>query len=233
GPFSAYTDYVSPRIALATLLAALEHRRHTGEGQHIDLAQGEAALHFLAPLLLDVQLNKRRPERVGNDDLQRAPHGVYAADQTDHWVAVVCETDDEWRRLARTIGRADLAVLRTEERIARRQELDAAIEAWTSSRSDTTAQDELQALGIPAHAVQNSPECHHDPQLRAVGHFAVTQHAEYGPVELEGPRYRLSATPGAVGAAPTLGQHLLPVLRDILGYSDDRIAELVAAGALE
>jgi crotonobetainyl-CoA:carnitine CoA-transferase CaiB-like acyl-CoA transferase len=156
GPFSAYTDYVSPRIARAALLAALEHRRRTGEGQHVDLAQGEAALHFLAPLLLDVQLNGRVPERVGNDDLQHAPHGVYPADQDDRWVAIACETDDQWRRLARAIGRTDLAA-----------------------------------------------------------------------------RFRLSATPGAVGAAPTLGQHLLPVLRDILGYSDDRIAELVAAGALE
>jgi benzylsuccinate CoA-transferase BbsF subunit len=87
--------------------------------------------------------------------------------------------------------------------------------------------------GLRRAAVRNSPECHDDAQLRALGHFAATQHVEYGRVELEGPRYHLSATPGAVGAAPTLGQHLVPVLRDILGYSDDRIAELVAAGAPE
>ena len=59
GPFGAYTDYISPRLALATLLAALDHRRRTGEGQFIDVSQAEAALHFLTPALLDAQVNQR------------------------------------------------------------------------------------------------------------------------------------------------------------------------------
>jgi benzylsuccinate CoA-transferase BbsF subunit len=53
GPFSAYTDYVSPRFIAAAILAALDHRRRTGEGQYVDLSQAEASLHFLAPAILD------------------------------------------------------------------------------------------------------------------------------------------------------------------------------------
>ncbi len=233
GPFSAYTDYVSPRIALATLLAALDHRRRTGEGQYIDLAQAEASMQFLAPVLLDLELNDRLPQLQGNDDLHMAPHGVYATAGDDRWIALACETDAQWRSLAATIGRPELADLSTQERLARRRELDRAVASWTGPRSEFALQDELQALGIPAHAVQNSPECRADPQLQALGHFVSTDHAEFGPVEVEGPRYRLSATPGRVGPAPTLGQHLLPVLREILGYDEDRITELVVAGALE
>jgi crotonobetainyl-CoA:carnitine CoA-transferase CaiB-like acyl-CoA transferase len=233
GPFSAYTDYVSPRLALATLLAAFDHRNRTGEGQYIDLAQAEASMQFLAPVLLDLELNGRLPELQGNDDLHLAPHGVYAAGGDDRWIAVACENDGQWRTLAVTIGRPDLAELTTQERLARRRELDGVIESWTAARSEFALQDELQALGIPAHAVQNSPECHADPQFRALGHFVSTAHAELGPVEVEGPRYRLSATPGTTGPAPTLGQHLLPVLREVLGYDEDRITELVVAGALE
>jgi crotonobetainyl-CoA:carnitine CoA-transferase CaiB-like acyl-CoA transferase len=233
GPFSAYSDYVAPRFALATLLAALDHRRRTGAGQYIDFSQAEAALHFLTPLLLDAEVNGRPHDPQGNDDPHIAPHGVYAAAGDDRWVAIACETDEQWRRLAAIVGRADLADASTAERLGRRRELDDVVNAWTATRDELEIQAHLQANGIPAHAVQNSPECRTDPQLAALGHFVTTDHAEFGPVELEGPRYRLSATPGRVGPAPTLGQHLMPVLEDILGYDEEHIVELLVSGALE
>ena len=63
GPFGAYTDYFSPPCALTALLAALDHRRRTGEGQYIDFSQAESSLLGLAPALLDHQLNGRIAER--------------------------------------------------------------------------------------------------------------------------------------------------------------------------
>src|SRR5205809_108896 len=58
-PYGAYTDYVVPRLAATALLAAVDHQRRTGEGQHLDVSQVEAALHFLAPALLDHELTGR------------------------------------------------------------------------------------------------------------------------------------------------------------------------------
>ena len=58
GPFNAYTDTIAPRFLATTLMAALDHRRRTGEGQYIDQAQMESALHFLAPELLDHQVER-------------------------------------------------------------------------------------------------------------------------------------------------------------------------------
>ena len=118
GPFGAYTDYIAPRFALAALLAALDHRRRSGEGQYIDFSQGEAALHFLTPILLDWEINGRLAERAGNSDLNMSPHGVYAAAAPDTWVAIACETDQQWQTLAAVIGRADLAALTTSERLS-------------------------------------------------------------------------------------------------------------------
>ena len=233
GPFGAYTDYISPRLALATLLAALDHRRRTGAGQHLDVSQAEAALHFLAPALLDTEVNGSHWGRRGNVDAAMAPHGVYRARGEDRWVAVACEDDGQWRQLAHVVGRDDLAGWTTAERLGRRRLLDEVVEAWTAERDAVAVQEELQALGVPAHAVQHSPECAVDPQLRHLGHFVTVEHPELGPVELEGPRYRLSATPGVVGPPPALGQHVLPVLTGILGYDADRVGELLAAGALE
>ena len=73
GPWGAYTDYVSPRFALCTLLAALDHRRRTGEGQYLDFAQAEATAHFLTPALLDEAVNLNGPVNQGNTDPHMAP----------------------------------------------------------------------------------------------------------------------------------------------------------------
>ena len=99
GPFGAYTDYIAPWYNAAAVLAALEHKHQTGKGQHIDLAQAEASLHFLAPFLLDQTVNGRTQTRMGNRDMNFAPHGVYQSAGEDRWVAIGVETDDQWRAL--------------------------------------------------------------------------------------------------------------------------------------
>ena len=99
GPFNAYTDTIAPRFLTTVLLAALDHRRRTGEGQFIDQAQMESALHFLAPELLDVQLSGSTARRAGNHDPDHAPHDAYPCAGTDQWCAIAVETDDQWRAL--------------------------------------------------------------------------------------------------------------------------------------
>ncbi len=100
GPFGAYTDYTSPRWLVAAVMAALEHKRATGQGQYIDLSQAESALHLLAPGLLDRSVNGRIWERDGNRDLVFAPQGVYRCVGDDNWVAVACTSDEAWATLA-------------------------------------------------------------------------------------------------------------------------------------
>ena len=111
GPFLAYTDYIAPRFAALAALAAVDHARRTGEGQHVDIAQGEAALHLLAPALLEWTVNGRVVTRRGNDDATYVPHGVYPAAGTDRWVAIACQDDGQWRRLTTLLDRGDLADL--------------------------------------------------------------------------------------------------------------------------
>src|SRR5204862_4853977 len=88
GPFGAYTDYTSTHLVLAALLAAVDHQRRTGEGQHVDVAQAEAALHYLTPAVLDWTANGRVATRDGNRDPGMAPHAVYPAAGEDRWVAI-------------------------------------------------------------------------------------------------------------------------------------------------
>jgi crotonobetainyl-CoA:carnitine CoA-transferase CaiB-like acyl-CoA transferase len=234
GPFAAYTDYLSPHFLLVAVLAALEHRRCTGEGQYLDFSQAEGSLHALAPALLDYTVNGRVATRRGNDDPAAAPHGVYPAQGEDRWLAVACLTDDHWRALAAAIGRADLledaGLARLEGRLARRAELDAAVAAWTATLEPTDAEARLQAAGIPAHQVQNSPECLADPQFAHLAHFREVEHPTRGEAVVEAPRIALGRTPGAVArGGPSLGQDIEDVLIGMLGYDGERLAELAVA----
>ncbi len=227
GPFGAYTDIVSPRFGLAAVLAALDHRRRTGRGQHLDLSQAESSMHLQAPALLDAEVNGRPFEGRGNRDLVLAPHGVHRTrldtgtdgeadpeEETEAWVAIACADDSQWRALAGWLGRPDLAALSAAERHTRHDELDGMITARTTVLDAAVVQDELQALGVAAHRVQNTAGCLSDPQLAHRQHYRTVEHPLLGPVVVEGPRFHLSRTPARVASpGPTYGQHEAEVRR--------------------
>ena len=93
GPFGAYTDYVAPRFASAALLAALDERDRTGQGQYIDVSQMEAAIHFLTPAFLQYRLTGEKWLADGNNDPDMSPHGVFPSEGEDQWVAIACRND--------------------------------------------------------------------------------------------------------------------------------------------
>jgi crotonobetainyl-CoA:carnitine CoA-transferase CaiB-like acyl-CoA transferase len=237
GPFGAYTDYIAPRFSAAAILAALDHRRRTGEGQYIDLAQAEAAIHFLAPAMLDYTVNGHVQACVGNADPDAVPHGVYPAAGDDRWIAIAVHTDAQFAALAELLGeptlRDDARFVTADVRRGHREELDAAVTAWTRTQDAHAAEAALQARGVPASVVAGSADLCSDPQLVHREHVRRLTHPTYGTTPVEGSRSRLSRTPAVVeGAAPTLGRDNEDVLRTILGYDEDRITELVIAGAL-
>lgn len=234
GPYSAYTDYTSPRWLVASVMGALLHKQKTGEGQYVDLSQSEAALHLMGPALLDYSLNGRIAERVGNRDLVFAPNGVYATGGDDNWIAVSCVDDAMWDALAREMGRSDLAGLTVDQRHARHDELDELLTEFTSQHDGVELMHRLQGAGVASHTVQNSPELAVDPQLLHRNHFVEVPHGKRGTMVVDGSRFVLTRTPARVDrAGPTYGEHSFDVLTDILGYDGDRIAELAVAELLE
>jgi crotonobetainyl-CoA:carnitine CoA-transferase CaiB-like acyl-CoA transferase len=238
GPFSAYTDYVSPRFVAVAILAALEYRRRTGRGQYVDLSQAEASLHFLGPALLDYEVNARLPHRVGNDDPDFVPHGVYPTTGRDCWVAIAVDGDEAFARLCDVMERPDLAVdsrfATLAARRTHREALDAEIGSWTRDRAAGAIEEALQARGVPASAVQDSAGLCADAQLAHRGHVLSLPHADLGTTAIEGSRFRLSRTPARLPeSAPTYGRDTAWVLGELLGYDEARITELVASGALD
>ena len=238
GPFGAYTDYVAPRFTAAAILAALDHRRRTGEGQYIDLSQSESSLHFIAPAFLDYTVNGRVATRAGNTSPHFSPHGVFPAEGDDRWVAIVAETEAQWKALCAATGNpawaSDVRFITNAERIAHRDAIEEAISAWTRTRSVGEIEALLQASGVPAHRVTTGADAFEDSQLEHRGHFVYVDHAELGTVPVENSRFIMSGTPAHIaGPGPTYGQHNDHVLRELLGMDDEEIFELIAAGALE
>ena len=175
GPFGAYSDYPSPRFALCALLAALDHRRRTGEGQYLDFAQAEACVHFLAPAVLDQSVNGRATTRNGNADIAMVPHGVYRSAGDDAWVAIACRDDADWHALAGLLDRTDLAGADDERAAgARGRARRHRRRPGRAPARRTTRWRRRSPPGVPAHSVQNSGECMADPQLDHLGHWVTT-----------------------------------------------------------
>jgi len=237
GPWVAYTDTIAPRFISILLAAALDHRRRTGEGCYVDLAQIEASLHFLTPELLDLQVNGVAATRIGNRSTRLAPQGCYRCAGEDRWCAIAVDTDDQWQRLAREMGRSDLAsdarLGSHAERLAAHDAIDSAITAWTSAQDAFTVMRRLQGAGVPAGVVQRSSDLLQDPQYAHRHFYRYFDHPVMGHIPYAGHQYRIRGYDnGPRGPAPTLGQHSYEVLTGLLGFDDERIAEAYASGAV-
>ena len=236
GPYGAYTDFINPRYGLAVLGAALYERARSGQGQLIDLSQVEVGIQFVAPLVLDYAVNERVAPPAGHDSATACPHGVYAVAGVERYIAIACETAEQWRALR------DLAGLdgfeggefeTFEGRRAARERIDEALRAWCAGQDGHALAARLKAAGVPASAVLRPSDLYQDAQLAQRGFFVTLEHPLMGPTPYDGLATIFSETPGVLSkAAPLLGEDTHYVLTELLGVSADELAEFAAAGAL-
>jgi crotonobetainyl-CoA:carnitine CoA-transferase CaiB-like acyl-CoA transferase len=239
-PYGAYTDFVAQRFCGTALVAALDHRRRTGEGQHIDVSQFEASAQLLAPYLLDAEVNGRVLTRNGNRAPDAAPHGIFRCrdeDGLDRWVAIAVESEAQWSALVRKMGEpawaADPRFASLAGRKAHEDELETLMGAWTADKSPAEVFQLLQPQ-VPAAPVQTGEDLLRDPQLRHLGYLHTLRHAEVGDMPYEGSQAIASVTPAYPRkAAPLFGADTVQVLREFLGYPAEEVEALIAKGAVE
>jgi len=245
-----YPDYViNPGHTLVAILAALRHRRKTGKGQRIELAQIESSVSVLAPAIMDYAVNGRVQGRAGNRSPYAAPHGTFRCRseelQTDfgpmeeeRWVNIVVENDAQWQALRDAMGDPEWARDPTFATLLGRKqhedELEAQIGEWTRNQKAEEVMEMLQSRGVPAGVVQNAKDMlERDPHLKERGYYVYLDHPEAGRTAYDGPPFRLSKTPGVLRSpAPLLGQHTEQVCKEILGLSDEEIADLLVEQVL-
>ncbi len=238
-PFGALTDFLTFPHMITALIAALMYRRKTGKGQYIELSQLECSAQFLAPPIMDYMINGRVLGRLGNSSAYAAPHGVYRCKgEGEKWCAIAVYTDEEWRNFCDVIGNPEWT--RDSEfatfmgRKENENELNGFVEEWTVTYTSQQVMRKMQKAGVPAGVVESGEDLVADLQLNHRRTHVVLEHPEIGPHIYQAPPYRFSKTPHKLTMpAPCLGQHNEYVLKEILGMSDDEIADLLVAGALE
>ena len=205
------------------LLAALEHRRRTGEGQLIEIAQVEVTACIAAEPVIEFSMNAVVQPREGN---RRRGHvqGVYPTAADDAWVALCVRDDADWAHIVEAMGRPDLL-----ERTLAHDEFDTVVADWTRTQTAAEIIDALSARRVPAERVLTADRMYDMPQLDARGYYEEAEHPVTGPHRYPGWPFRMTPGPSRHHrfAPPTLGQHNEEILRG-LGLTDDDLDELRA-----
>jgi crotonobetainyl-CoA:carnitine CoA-transferase CaiB-like acyl-CoA transferase len=227
-----HPDHIASKLAAIPVLAAIEHRRRTGEGQFIELAQTEVAAYLLGEFYLQGPTTGVPPAQQGNALDWAVPHGVYPAAGDDRWVAIAVTDDAAWERLAAAVGwPQDPALARIAGRQRARAAIDERLAAWTRGRSAEEAAATLQAAGVSALEVQGPDDHRADAHLAARGALVTIEHPEMGPVRHSGNPLRMSGCRlVSAGAAPLLGADTEDVLVRFLGLGRAEVAALVEEG---
>ena len=236
----SYLDHTAGYYGAIAALLALQHRRRTGEAQHVDMAQIETGMVLTGVPVLDYQVNGREYRRIGNrlEQPAIAPHNTYrcAADEVDddRWIAIVAETEAQWLALCEVLGAAELAsddrFASNESRKAHEDELDAAITERTRPREARELMYALQSRGVAAGMCQRTDDkLERDEQLASREFYRSAPHGHLGEHRYEGyPAQFSDARWRMVRGAPVLSEDTMEVLTDLLGYSADEVAEMMA-----
>jgi crotonobetainyl-CoA:carnitine CoA-transferase CaiB-like acyl-CoA transferase len=165
------------------------------------------------------------------------PHGVFPCRGEDRWVAIAVADDAEWQRFCRTLNSEswlqDPRFATALARKANEEALERLISQWTVQRTPEEVMEHLQSAGISAGIVATNEDLFNDPQLKHRGHFGTLEHPVLGQHSYELPSFRFSKVPPQPQrSAPLLGEHNESVLKELLGYSDDDIAEFIIGGAI-
>ncbi|MFC1873234.1 CaiB/BaiF CoA transferase family protein [Chloroflexota bacterium] len=226
----AYADHVAALYACIALLGALEFRRVTGEGQHLDISQVEAMASLLAEAVMEETLKGESVAPVGNSSSEAVPYGVYRCRGNDRWCAIAVSSDEEWLGFRQALGNppwitgACFATLAA--RLENAAELDSLVEGWTKQHTAEEVMTLLQGQGVAAGVVQSAADLARDPQLKARGFFV-----ELGKTMADTNPIKLTDVPAAYKrVAPLLGQDNDYVYKQLLGISDVELAALREQG---
>ena len=234
----SYLDHTGGFYGAIAALMALWRRSQTGEGQHIDMSQVETGMVLAGLPMIDRQVNDRPYEPIGNRSRWPAvaPHGIYRCAGDDRWIAIAAEDDAQWAALCAVLGldAADARFATAEARLDAQDDLDAAIEAVTRDRTAEGLAAQLVERGVPAGVCQTAEDrLEHDAQLADRGFYPSADHPSLGEHRFEGLPMRFGGErPGVRAAGPDLGGDRESVLRDLLGFTDDEIARMLAEAAI-
>lgn len=224
-------DYSGGLVAAISMLAAVHAARRDGVGTDCDISLFDTALTMLTyPAIwsLNGDFIATRTHNSAHPSL--VPFQAFEA--SDGWIVIACPKEKFWKRLAATIGRPELG---TAERYAtftaRRENADALLPMLDAVFATRTALDwltELRAAGVPCGPVNTVSEALADAQTDARGMIVETEHPRFGTVRQVRSAVRVGDAMPEYRRAPQRNEDVDYVLRHVLGYDSDRVAEFAA-----
>ena len=232
-------DMLAPVFSVIGILAAIEQRHRTGVGQHVDVSMLGALTSFVAIENWSAMAAAGMVSRTGLTVQRLSPFGVFEC--SDGYVALVAVHEKLARGLFRAMGMPELGddprFCSRDVRVANAHELEARINAWSRGLPTSAVVNKLEAEGVPVAPVRHPDDALVDPRVIARKETMPVAHPSYGskidlrtagvPIQFSGART------GFDKALPVhIGEHNMNIYRDLLGYSDEKMAELAAAGVI-
>jgi crotonobetainyl-CoA:carnitine CoA-transferase CaiB-like acyl-CoA transferase len=217
--------------AATAVLAALNHRNKTGEGQYIDISMQDCIWAMTAVEAGGAYfVDGRVPRQIGNQYQNIVPWNTYQA--KDGHVVICVVTVGHWQKFAELMNRPDLVkdpeMLPLVWRVAHRQDLNNAVEDWVKEKTVSEVLKLMDAAELPAAPVMDLAQVANDPQIRQREMVVEVEQLLSGPVKMPGTVFKMSRTPGdPLAPSPFLGEHNSEVFGDVLGYSEAKVAELM------
>jgi crotonobetainyl-CoA:carnitine CoA-transferase CaiB-like acyl-CoA transferase len=229
-------DFMSGAHLYGAIVTALYERERTGRGRVLEVSMLESLFATLLPAAGHVYASNTVPQRTGNRHVADSYVPFDTFETADGWMAIVCATDEHWANLTEAMGRADLRdseeLRRLSGRVARIDEVTAAVADWTA----THTRDEISALcdqhHVPSAPLRDMMEILADPHLHARG-FLTDHVTDAVPVALPNSpmRYEGSAL-RPLTSSPSLGQHTDEVLTELCGLDEAALADLRREGVI-
>jgi len=227
-------DYLTGVYGALGAMMALRHRDLTGQGQYVDIALYEPVLRILEEVPAAYHKMGIVRERLGTGSMNAVPHNHYTT-KDNRYVAIACTNDTMFRRLMTAMGRPELAddprFNSNAQRVAHRAETDALVQEWVGSYPADEVMAILEENEVPNCLVYSVEDMFADPQYQARENIISVEDPVDGEIKMCSVVPRLSLTPGRVEwTGPELGAHNNEVYHDLLGYSEEDLAQMKADG---
>jgi CoA:oxalate CoA-transferase len=229
-------DFMSDAHLYGAIVTALYERERTGRGRVLEVSMLESLFATLLPATGHVYASNTVPQRTGNRHVADSYVPFDTFETADGWMAIVCATDAHWAHLTEAMGRPDLRdseeLRRLSGRVARIDEVTAAVVDWTATRTRNEISALCDQYHVPAAPLRDLMEVLADPHLHARG-FLTDHVTDAVPVALPNSpmRYEGSALRPLM-SAPSLGQHTDEVLTELCGLDEAALADLRREGVI-
>jgi len=230
---TAIGDILSALFCTIGVLAALQVRERTGEGQNVDVSLVDSVYASLENIPQKVFIEGEVPGRIGNRYEFIYPYDSFEA--RDGWVIIGIANDAIWRRFLETTGLEELdrpGLATVISRVESHEEIKSAVQGWVSERSVEEVVSTLNGNGVPSCPIYDLKQASEDPHIGGAREMTVeVEQPGLGKVKLLGNPIKMSETdPSPRGPAPRLSGDTNSVLRELLRLSEDEVAGLRDSG---